>query len=137
MSFTVKSQKTDNALSYSQAKTLRLAVICSFFTASLFLFFPFSSKAKRFPFAGFLHLLLLHDFSGILEKLEQKNILQTIKQLIHFSYLLLKRKIFWSIFFLKRVQQRKFLQRLTDKCRHLFICISLKHALDKTLPKVT
>ena len=36
------------------------------------------------PFSSFLH-----SFSGIMGKLEQKNILRTIKQLIQFSYLLL------------------------------------------------
>ena len=48
--------------------------------------FVFAWKAKCFTFASFLHLLLLHYFSGIWSK---KNILQTFKQSIQFSYLLL------------------------------------------------
>ena len=50
------------------------------------IFIEFAWKAKRFPFAGFLHfLLILHHFS---ENSEDKNILQTIEQLMQFSKLL-------------------------------------------------
>ena len=55
----------------------------------------FTWRAKRFAFASFLHLLLLHDFSGISGNSE-KNILLTIEQLMKGSY---KRKFFWSFFF--------------------------------------
>ena len=54
----------------------------------------FTWRAKRFTFASFLHLLLLHDFSGISGNSE-KNILLTIEQLMKGSY---KRKFFWSFF---------------------------------------
>ena len=52
-------------------------------------FTAFALKAKRFVFAGFLHLLL-YDFSGISGNLEQNTILQTIKQLIQFSSVIIE-----------------------------------------------
>ena len=37
------------------------------------IFIAFAWKAKPFAYADFLHRLLLHNFSGILGNLEQKN----------------------------------------------------------------
>ena len=48
-------------------------------------FVVFAWKTKRFAFTSFLHLLLHHDFSGILGNLEQKNILQNITHLIQYT----------------------------------------------------
>ena len=51
-------------------------------------FIAFDWKEKRFAFADFIVLLLfLHGFSRILGYSEQKNILQTMEQLIQFNYL--------------------------------------------------
>ena len=57
-----------------------------------------------------------------------KNLLQTIEQLIQFSYLLLWRKISWSIL-LNKALWRGIPQRLLDKFNHLCIYISLKQTL--------
>ena len=45
-------------------------------------FIAFDWKAKHFAFDGFLPLLLLHDFFGILGNSEHENILQNMNQLM-------------------------------------------------------
>ena len=44
-------------------------------------------------------------------------------------FVAIKGKVFWSILFLRKSQQRGIPQRLLDKCNHLSICTSLKWAL--------
>ena len=58
-----------------------------------------------------------------------KNILQTIEQLIQFSYLLQKRSFYGSLLFQNKSQRREIPQVLRNKYSHLLICISLKLTL--------
>ena len=77
----------------------------------------------------FLLPLLWRNFSGISRNLEQKNDLQTIKQLHNSVICFYKTKFFWSILLLKKSQQKEISQWLLDRCSHLFPCISLKYTL--------
>ena len=80
-------------------------------------------KVKRIAFIGFLYLLLLHHFSGTSGNSKHKNILQTIAQLLQFSYFLLSKEFF----------EGEFPQRLLGKCSHLFICVLLNSANQQNL----
>ena len=56
----------------------------------------------------------------------KKIILQTIEQLIHFSFFPINWKFFEFILFQNKSQRRGIPQILLDKYSHLFICTSLK-----------
>ena len=70
--------------------------VCSFatyhtnaYSCGCFIHFCVCLKEKRFAFAGFLHLLFLHNFPGKSGNSDQKNFLHIFELLIRFSYLLL------------------------------------------------
>ena len=103
--------------------------------------FVFVSDVCRQMCISFLHLLVRHSalqlacylFSSLVESVLEYRGSQSKKIFYRLSHsqcnpvnCCYKRRFFRSIVLLNKSQQMGILQRLVDKCSHLFICKSLK-----------